>query len=121
MNNWNTKDEQKLNEIVNTLNTFHINNADENVITDELGNEQSPDFTSSDYFIFPVEILMLLAIRKQVSLSTDIIKTPELMQLSINNLPGTVIPDLTSEDKNLITKCKTKLESDNQEPPKPQT
>jgi len=108
---WDSKDMQKVSDIVDILSDFHINQSDENVITDEDGNEFSPEFTSSDYFIFPVEILMWLAIRRNLGLPEYIPSAKnELMQLEINKLPKVEIPVPKVE---LIDKCKAKLRQDN--------
>lgn len=107
--NWDTTDQKKLNDIVDKLSTFHIAQSDEDVITDEDGNEFSPEFTSSDYFIFPAEILAWLAIRKTLGLPIYT-GTDEMMKLDINQLPATLI-EKPQED--LVIKCKNKLIEDN--------
>ncbi|MDY0907085.1 hypothetical protein [Pedobacter sp. CFBP9032] len=107
--NWDTTDQQKLNDIVDKLSIFHIAQCDEDVATDEDGNEFSPEFTSSDYFIFPVEILAWLAIRKVLGLPTYN-GLDELMKLKINQLPSMTI-EIPQQD--LVSQCKHKLIEDN--------
>lgn len=108
---WDSNDTQKISTIVGTLSNFHIKQSDEYVTTDEFGNEGSPDFSNSDYFIFPIEILMWLAVRRNLKLP-DYTPTAdnELMQLEINKLPTINIPIPKIE---LIEKCKEKLKRDN--------
>jgi len=107
--NWDVIDQRQLNDIVEKLSAFHIAQSDEDVVTDEDGNEFSPEFTSSDYFIFPAEILAWLAIRKTVGLS-GYNGNDELMKLEINQLPSAVIEKPKNE---LVDKCKRKLLEDN--------
>ena len=73
--------------IINDLAAFHIQNADEYVKTDKYGNESSAEFVSSDYFIFPVEIIMYLSVRKRLKMPENNADN-ELMALSINRFPG---------------------------------
>lgn len=111
LNHWDSEDTQKVSDIIDKLADFHIQQSDENVTTDEFGNEGSPEFTSSDYFIFPLEILMWLAVRRNLGLPDYIPSASnELMQLGINKLPTVDIPILKVE---LIEKCKEKLRRDN--------
>jgi len=107
--NWDTTDQQQLDDIVDQLSAFHIAQSDEDVVTDEDGNEFSPEFTSSDYFIFPAEILAWLAIRKTLGLS-GYNGNDELMKLEINQLPSAVIEKPKDE---LVDQCKRKLLEDN--------
>lgn len=107
---WDTADDQRLKDIVYKLSSFHIAQSDENVATDEYGNEFSPEFTSADYFIFPVEILAWLAIRKEMGLPNYTPNHNELMQLEINRLPEQNIPYPQDE---LVERCKAKLLADN--------
>mgnify|MGYP006879611401 CR=1 FL=1 len=110
---WNTKNRELLSDIVDELTAFHIKESDEYAKTDEYGNEEDTDFTSADYFIFPIEILMWLAIRREMGLP-EYEPSPknELMQLEINRLPEKVVPWPTDE---LVEKCKAKLKADNPE------
>ncbi len=108
--NWNTTDVQILSTIINKLTDFHIKNSDEYVVTDEYGNEQGAEFSTSDYFIFPVEILAWLAIRKNVGLPVYTPSNNELMEMQINKVPNEIIP--YPEDE-LVQKCKAKLIQDN--------
>ncbi|WP_395344250.1 hypothetical protein PN836_005575 [Ningiella sp. W23] len=111
LDNWDTGDTQLLSDIVDSLTEFHIAQSDEDVTTDEYGNEFSPEFTSSNYFIFPIEILMWLAIRKHLGLP-DYIASPsnELMSMPINQLPDTPV-EWVKDD--LVNQCKAKLKADN--------
>ncbi|WKX76200.1 hypothetical protein [Zobellia laminariae] len=111
LDNWNTEDIRLVSDIIDDLTKFHIAQSDEDVTTDEHGNEFSPEFTKSNYFIFPVEILMWLSIRKDLGLP-DYTPSPEnkLMQMEINKLPEQSIPWPTDE---LVEKCKAKLKEDN--------
>jgi hypothetical protein len=114
LNHWDTADTQLLSDIVDTLTTFHIAQSDEDeqgTANDENGDGYDLEFTKSNYFIFPVEILMWLAIRKDIGLP-DYTPSPDnkLMQMEINQLPKTPIPEYTDE---LIEQCKAKLKKDN--------
>jgi len=84
LDNWDTRDERLLAKLVNNISDFHIAQSDEYVTTDEYGNEQSADFSSSDYFIYAIEILLWLNNRCRMGLP-DYIAGNELMQLPINN------------------------------------
>ncbi|QNK64795.1 hypothetical protein H7F33_10085 [Pedobacter sp. PAMC26386] len=109
LTHWNTTDTALLSTIINELCDFHIQQSNEDVTTDEYGNEFSPEFSRSDYFVFPVEILTLLAIRRDLKLP---VYHPEheLMRLEINQLPDKMI--LLQEDE-LVLQCKAKLKADN--------
>ncbi|MCX2429256.1 hypothetical protein [Pedobacter sp. GR22-10] len=109
IDNWDTADTNLLDNLINQLCDFHIKNSDEDVSMDEFGGENGPEFSSSDYFIFPVEILTWLAIRKQLGLPAYTPKH-ELMRLEINQLSDTIIP---FEENELVLKCKAKLANDN--------
>ncbi len=106
---WDTSDQHQLNDLVDSLSVFHIAQSDEDVVTDEDGNEFSPEFTSSDYFIFPAEILAWLAIRKILGLSVYN-GVNELMKLEINQLPTSPIE---RPEEELVNQCKRKLLEDN--------
>jgi hypothetical protein len=86
LNNLYSRDETMINKIIDELADFHIKNSDEYVTTDEFGNETSAEFVSSDYFIFPVEILMYLSIRKRLGMP-EYRANNELMSLVINHFP----------------------------------
>jgi hypothetical protein len=108
---WNSKDTNLVSSIIDELTEFHIQQSDEYVKTDEFGNESSPEFSSSDYFIFPTEILMWLAIRKIIGLPKyEPSPQNELMQLEMNRLPEIVIAYPKNE---LVEQCKQKLLVDN--------
>nr|WP_199158113.1 hypothetical protein [Pedobacter sp. ASV2] len=109
LKNWNTTDTLLLNSLVDQLCDFHIQQSDEYVTTDEYGGEDGPEFSRADYFVFPVEILTWLIIRRQLNLPAYSGKH-ELMELKINKLPTTITP--YNEDS-LVLKCKNKLKTDN--------
>ena len=109
MDDWDTSDINLLTNLINQLCDFHIKQSDEDVTMDEYGGEDGPEFFSSDYFIFPVEILTWLAIRKQLALPAYEAKH-DLMRLEINQLPDAIIP---FEEDELVLKCKAKLVNDN--------
>ena len=114
LDNWDTKDTDLLSDIVDDLSEFHIAQSDEDEQggeNDENGDGYDLEFTSADYFIFPVEILMWLAIRKDLGLP-DYTPSPgnKLMQMDINKLPEQSIPWPTDA---LVEKCKAKLKADN--------
>ncbi|WP_271782003.1 hypothetical protein [Aquimarina algiphila] len=114
LNHWDTTDTQLLSDIVDTLTEFHIIQSDEDeqgTVNDENGDGYDLEFTRADYFIFPVEILMWLAIRRDLDLP-DYIPSPnnKLMQMKINKLPNVIIPEYKDE---LVEKCKAKLKKDN--------
>lgn len=109
IDDWDTADTNLLDNLINQLCDFHIKQSDEDVSMDEYGGENGPEFSSSDYFIFPVEILTWLVIRKQLGLAAYESKH-DLMRLEINQLPNTIIP---LEEDELVLKCKAKLINDN--------
>ncbi len=106
---WDTNNATLLNKLVDKLSVFHINNSSEYVITDEEGNEFSPDFSSSDYFIFAIEILMWLSIRKSLDL-VDYIPNNKLMSLKINQLPN---QNFSYPKNEIVQQCKAKLKKEN--------
>ncbi|WP_131539804.1 hypothetical protein [Pedobacter nototheniae] len=109
LKNWNTTDIQLLNSLINQLCDFHIQQSDEYVTMDEYGNEFGVEFADSDYFVFPVEILTWLIVRRQLNLPAYSGKH-ELMELKINKLPTTTTP---YREDSLVFKCKNKLKADN--------
>ena len=111
LDHWNTQDTQLLSTIIDELTEFRIQQSDEYVKTDEYGNEFSPEFTSANYFIFAIEILMWLSIRRIMGLP-EYTPSPEnkLMQLEINKLPVQSIPYPKDE---LVQQVKTKLLTEN--------
>lgn len=66
---------------------YHILNSDEYVKTDDNGNEQSAEFVSSDYFIFPAEILMYLSVRERMGSTAYGSGKGGLLSLGINRMP----------------------------------
>lgn len=111
--NWNTQDIPDFVEYIELLCRYHVSNSDEydEEIEVEDGKEFfSHEFSSSDYFIFPVEILMWLAIRKKIGLSNGNLSHIGLMQLPINQLPNFAVPYPTDD---LVEKCWVKLQKDN--------
>jgi len=107
---WDTKDATLLSEIISQLSDYHIAQADENVMTDHNGNEFSHAFSSSDYFIFPVEILTWLAIRNEMNLPAYPAQNNGLMSLAINHLPQNSVPEI---EMDLAVQCRNKLKNDN--------
>jgi hypothetical protein len=80
-------DEKVINKIIDELSDFHVKNSDEYVKTDKDGNEFSAEFVSCDYFIFPMEILMYLSIRKRLGLP-NYNNSNELLLLKVNRIPN---------------------------------
>jgi len=105
INNWDTQSSGLLSSMVNKLIDFHIAQSDEYVTTDEYGNEASSDFSSSDYFIYAIEILFWLNIRYRMGLP-DYTSHNELILLPINNWHTYKIEIPKIE---LIEKAKAKL------------
>ena len=97
---WNTSDRRLLNLLINKMVSFHISQSDEYEY-----EENTPDFPSSDYFVYAIEILMWLNIRERMGF-LDYIPDNELMNLPINNwhTKKIGIPDIE-----LIKKAKIKL------------
>jgi len=79
LTHWDTKDQVLLEELVDQLTKFHIEQSDE-----EEHKDWTPDFSSSDYFIYAIEILIWLNIRSKLRLP-DYHADNDLMRLSINN------------------------------------
>ncbi|MDR0573866.1 MAG: hypothetical protein LBG96_07555 [Tannerella sp.] len=103
INNWDTKSPNMLSQLVNRMVEFHIEESDEYEYED-----RTPDFPSSDYFIYAVEILLWLNIRERMGLP-DYLPDNELMKMPINNwhTQKTEIPVIE-----LIEKAKSKLVKD---------
>lgn len=101
--NWDTQDKDLLQKMVQKLVDFHIAQSDE----DEYEN-QTPDFPSSDYFIYPIEILFWMNIRSRLNL-IDYESDNDLMRLPINDyhMQYTDVPAI-----DLIEKAKQKLIQD---------
>ena len=116
LQHWDTTDTELLSALIDKLSDFHIKQSSEyeqETEKDENGDGYDLEFTSADYFIFPIEILIWLAIRREMGLP-EYEPSPknELMQLEINRLPEKVVPWPTDE---LVEKCKAKLKADNPE------
>lgn len=79
LNDWDTKNTIQLSKMVNKMVDFRIEESDENEYED-----RTPDFPSSNYFIYAIEILIWLNIRERIGLP-DYVSDNELMKLSINN------------------------------------
>jgi hypothetical protein len=103
INNWDTGNPSLLSQLVNKMVEFHIEESDEN----EYEN-RTPDFPSSDYFIYAIEILLWLNIRERMGLP-DYLPDNELMKMPINNwhTQKTEIPVI-----GLIESAKSKLLKD---------
>jgi hypothetical protein len=100
IDNWDTKDTDLLSRLVNRMVQFHIEQSDEYEY-----NNRTPDFSSSDYFIYAIEILLWLNIRERMELP-DYLPDNELMKLPVNNwyTQKTEIPVIE-----LIKSAKSKL------------
>lgn len=101
--NWDTQDTDLLQKMVQQLVDFHIAQSDEDEYED-----RTPDFPSSDYFVYPIEILFWLNIRSRLQLS-DYQPDNDLMRLPINDY-RTQHTDIPKID--LIEKAKQKLMQD---------
>ncbi|AKU70487.1 hypothetical protein [Prevotella fusca] len=103
LEHWDTDNQELLSRLVNELVDFHIAESDENEHKDH-----TPDFPSSDYFIYPVEILLWLNIRERMGL-TEYIADNDLMKMPINNwhTQQVVVPVI-----GLVEQAKMKLQSE---------
>ncbi len=103
LEHWNTNDVELIQELVNNLVDYHIAQSDEDEYKDK-----TPDFPSSDYFIYPIEIIFWLNIRERLELP---VYNPdnELMKMPLNTWHNlqTEIPKI-----DLIDDSKTKLMKD---------
>lgn len=103
LKSWDTEDVGLLSQLVDNLCEYHIAESDEDEYED-----RTPDFPSSDYFLYAIEILLWLNIRERMGLPGY---TPgnELMKLPINNwhTQKTSVPHIA-----LIEKVKEKLLED---------
>ena len=103
LQHWDTNDNELLSKLVNELVDFHIAESDEYERKNHI-----PDFSSADYFIFPVEILLWLNIRERMNFAKY---TPnnDLLKMSINNwqIQKVAIPAIE-----VVEKAKTKLLSE---------
>lgn len=103
LQHWDTNDNELLSKLVNELVDFHIAESDEYERKNHI-----PDFSSADYFIFPVEILLWLNIRERMNFAKY---TPnnDLLKMSINNwlIQKVAIPVIE-----VVEKAKTKLLSE---------
>lgn len=100
---WDTNDNELLSKLVNELVDFHIAESDEYERKNHI-----PDFSSADYFIFPVEILLWLNIRERMNFA-KYIPNNDLLKMSINNwqIQKVAIPVIE-----VVEKAKTKLLSE---------
>ncbi len=73
--------------IVDEMSEFHILNSDEYDKTDEYGNDTEAEFVSANYFVFPIEILMFLMIRKRLGMPETNIEGNALLSLPLNRIP----------------------------------
>ena len=105
LQNWDTQDEVLLNQIIDKMSEYHIKESDEY----EHDDRRDADFTSANYFIFAIEIVLWLAIRKRLGLK-DYVPNNELMKLAINQLPVEAVSIPTID---IIEQCKAKIRADN--------
>ena len=70
--------------------------------------DHTPDFPSSDYFIYPVEILLWLNIRERMGLA-EYIADNDLMKMPINNWHTQLVAVPVI---GLVEQAKTKLQSE---------
>ena len=103
LEHWDTDNQELLSRLVNELVDFHIAESDENEHKDH-----TPDFPSSDYFIYPVEILLWLNIRERMGLA-EYIADNDLMKMPINNwhTQQVAVPVI-----GLVEQAKMKLQSE---------
>ena len=103
LQHWDTNDNELLSKLVNELVDFHIAESDEYERKNHI-----PDFSSADYFIFPVEILLWLNIRERMNFA-KYIPNNDLLKMSINNwqIQKVAIPVIE-----VVEKAKTKLLSE---------
>jgi len=105
-----TNSSEVLNSLVNSLSDYHIINSDENAKMDRFNNESSAEFDSSDYFIFPVEILAFLYLRMKSDFQLNDHFEHPLMQLEIAKFPSEQLPKPKIEK--LVEDCILKLKND---------
>lgn len=79
LQHWDTNDNVLLSKLVNEMVDFHISESDEDEYEDYV-----PDFSSSDYFIYPIEILLWLNVRERMGL-TEYFAENDLLKMPINN------------------------------------
>ena len=79
LQHWDTNDNVLLSKLVNEMVDFHISESDEDEHEDYV-----PDFSSSDYFIYPIEILLWLNVRERMGL-TEYFAENDLLKMPINN------------------------------------
>lgn len=103
LQNWDTNDEVVLSNLVNDLAEFHISESDESEKANNI-----PDFPSSDYFIYPVEILLWLNIRNRMGLA-EYAGDNALINLSVNNWHTQEVEIPTIE---LVNQAKAKLRTE---------
>ena len=103
LQNWDTNDEVVLSNLVNDLAEFHISASDESEKANNI-----PDFPSSDYFIYPVEILLWLNIRNRMGLA-EYAGDNALINLSVNNWHTQEVEIPTIE---LVNPAKAKLRTE---------
>ena len=123
LKNWNNPDSIQTDKLIVQMCEMHIRESDEYTQTSSSINDDSfihtdsesrefLEFSSADYFIFPIEILMWLKIRKNNGLyiKNDI---HPLLMLDINQMPtqNLVVPAMD----NLLKECISKLQKDNPE------
>lgn len=102
---WDTKDSAHFAELMDELAEYHIRQSDEY----ERKYESDPEFTSADYFVFAIELVLILAIRRRMGLP-EYEPSNDLMKLAINQLPNEIVPIPKIE---IIEQCKAKIRADN--------
>lgn len=90
----------KKNSLVDQLSIFHIKESGEDEYKD-----RTPDFPSSDYFLYAIEIVMWLNIRSRLQLP-EYKPGNDLMKLAINNWHTKMVSQPEIE---LIDSAKSKL------------
>lgn len=103
LEHWDTKDLNLLTQLVDELSIFHIEQSDEDEYKD-----RTPDFASSDYFVFAIEIVLWLNIRTRLGLP-EYQPSNDLMKLTINRWQ--ITPHLLPQIE-LIKESKYKLLQD---------
>lgn len=114
LSNWDTQDTGLLSIIIDKLSAFHIHQSDEYEHPEPDGGNcdgYHMEFSYSNYFIFPAEILFWLAIRRRLGLpGYQASAQNDLMNLEINQLPSSAFPYPRND---LVEQCKRKLMEDN--------
>lgn len=120
LTNWNSQNKSLIDNLIHEACAYHIwasnddscyqKPDDDGLFDFEKAGYELLEFDSADYFLFPVEILTWLCVRKKLGLYAGKNNLPELLHLGINIPPERPVAVPHSK---LVQQCVNKLKKDN--------